>query len=429
MKNIFVGGAGTCGVHNERYMIDLVISKSFEYGITDDFREADLIVIIDTCMATDDNTLESFNYLKKVLKEKRYDAEVVVSGCLVKGIKFKYSQEYIDILKQVICVDSDRIIEYVTGKIKPNLNKEILDRLDVPYTIEDNKIYISPVSGCLNNCSFCKSNYMNFSLNSIPYEKIERFSKWLDGYRTYLNYIDISSSNLSLYGVDLYGEQRSHEVIKILTSSESIKFANIGALINFYPELIDEILNNSKIKSIFTSIESGSDRIYNLMNRPISLDKLKEIIRLIRKERPDIIINTEFISGYPTETKDDLKKTIDLVYELDINPIFIHPYKNSQCIPSAKLPQYSFDYCVKKARYLDNKVKKLRDKFSKVIVDGEMLVLDKNEEYRVYLCMLTDGSLKEVGFDHVDREYNINEIISGNKIIHKRLSRGYRNMY
>ena len=76
---------------------------------------------------------------------------------------------------------------------------------------------------------------MNFPLESHPLDKIENMLKELD--RIYkdknpLNYILCNNSNFSLYGVDLYGEQKAHEVIKILTSLDSTKYTEFGAIIN-----------------------------------------------------------------------------------------------------------------------------------------------------------------------------------------------------
>lgn len=415
MKRIFVGGVGNCGVHNEKYMIDKIVSKSVKYGMVDDFRDADLIVIIDTCMATDYNIIASFEYLEKVLNEKKYNAELVVSGCLIKGCKFEHEMFNKNILNKFECVELDKIVEYVFNKVDGKMEEN--DDFELPYSVDGNSVFLSLVSGCLNNCNFCKVNFMNFPLKSISLDKIENFASNIDKF----NYLEICSSNFSLYGVDLYGKQRSHEVIKILTSPSCVKFVSIGALINFYPELINEILNNPKIKTIFTSIESGSDRIYNLMNRPISLDELKKIIKLIRRERPDIIVNTEFICGYPTENKDDIKKTIDLVYELDVNPLYVHPYRNSLYVPSSKLEQYTFSKCLKKAHYMDNKLNGIRSKFEKFINTGEMYIINREEDYGIYECMMIDGNICFIPFNQLDREYFVGDIFIFDQVCKKRI--------
>lgn len=426
MKKIYLGSYKSCGIHNEKDMIKLCVLKSSKYEITGDYREADLIVIIDTCMSTYDNILLSIDYIDKILRNKKEDTPVIVSGCLTRGTKFELSDNQKNILNQVICVKLDEIVLYVARDMDIEITDELLDDFKLPFSFTPNRISVSPTSGCLNHCSFCKSNYIDFSLKSVPYENLVRMANNIDNFDEKgfpLRYISISSSNLSLYGVDLYKKRMSHEAIKLLTSPESIKFAEVGALINWYPELIDEIINNHKVKSIFTSLESGSDRIYKLMNRPISLDKLKEIIKLIRTSRPDILINTEFIAGYPTETIDDLKRSIDVIYELDINPQFIHPYHNSHCIPSSKLPQHSYDYCVSCMEYAKDRLIPLRNKYIDFVENGEMLVLDSDEDIGVYGVMLINGNIRDVRIDRFDKRYNTDEIIPANKIKCRQLSK------
>ena len=424
MKKIFVGGYESCGIHSEKDMIESLISKSSRYEITDDYKDADTIIIIDTCMSTYDSILWSIDYIENVLRYKKDDAVVVVSGCLTKGTKFELTENQKDILNKVVHIEPSKIMEYVARMIGFELSDNLLDSFKLPYTMVPNGIQVSPVVGCLNHCSFCKSNYMNFNLNSVPYQHLERMSNDIDELNNYgvpLNYICITSSNLSLYGIDLYKKRRAHEAIKLLTSPDSIKFAEVGALINWYPELINEILENSKIKSVFTSLESGSPRVYGLMNRPISLDKWIEIVKLIRKNRPDIIINTEFICGYPTESIDDLKKTIDLIYELDVNPQFMHPFHNSPQIPGDKLPQHSYEYCLESVRYAKDKLLEQRNKYIDFVKNGEMLVLDKDYVSGTYIVMLIDGSIKEINFSQFDRNYKINDLISSNSVKCKQL--------
>lgn len=424
MKKIFVGGSKACTIHNEKNFINSCIRNNSKYETTDNYTEADLIVITDACTATYDCVLESFDYLVEVLDNKMDTAQVILSGCLSKGFKLELSEEIKEILDKVDIITPDKITEHVVRLINGDLDERLLRDCRLPFSFSRNRIYLSPVSGCLNHCSFCKTNYMNFPLKSADICDLEKFTLDLNRLSDEGNpfhYIGINSSNLSLYGVDLYGYQRCHEAIKTLTSAHSIKWANVGALINWYPELINEILNNDKIKSIFISLESGSDRIYNLMNRPIELTKLKSIIKTIRRQRPDILIDTEIICGYPTESFDDLKQSIDVIYELDINPAFVHPYDNSFCIPSSKLPQHSYDYAVECAYYATDKLLPLRNKFDDIIKNGEMLVLDKNDNAKIYRVMLTNGGICNVRYDQFDKAYETCEIIPAQTIKDKHL--------
>lgn len=413
---IFLGGYGRCSVHNEKDMIRNICKKC-NVEETEYIEEADIILLIDTCAATREAIDIGIGWLHSTLKYKKKNAKIIVSGCLSEKINVELTEKQEEVLKKFTWVKSNDIIEYIANIINYEADEETHKDFAFPFTIYNNNSFIvSPVSGCLNHCSFCKKNYMDFPLKSNPIEDLQRMADDINRYDLKFPYICINSSNLSLYGVDLYRKQLAHEAIKVLTSPKNIKYANVGALINWYPELMKEILENGKIKNMMISLESGSPRIYELMNRPISFDNLIKVIKRIRQERPDIIIDTEIIVGYPTETIDDLKRSIDLIYELDIYPLFVHSYTNSKEIPSSKLPQHSKSYGKECEQYALRLLQKQKDSYIERMENSEMFITDKYDEYQVYQAITTLGKTINIGFNELDRVYQINEFIPENTL-------------
>lgn len=423
MKKIWIGGLGSCSVHQRKEAIKTYLANS-GYEIINKGKDADLVIISDTCVGTYDTFIANFEYIEKVLSKVKPNTPIIVSGCLMNGVKFDLTEKQKEILSKVICVEEKDLIAYVSKMI---LGEVIEIAYDVPFSANTYTISINPTFGCLNNCSFCKKNYANFALRSEPFEKVENLASDLGNIDYPISFVEILSSNLSLYGVDLYKKQRAHEVIRVLTKPEKIKFAYVGTLINWYKELVDEIINNPKVKNIFVSLESGSPRVYELMNRPISLENLIRLIKFIRKERPDIVIHTEVIAGFPTETLDDLKKTIDLITELDIYPDFVWPYQNSEQIPASKLPQHSREYCCEAGEYIAEHLRKLHFRFKDDELNRELLVLKKYDE-GFYLVMTTDGCRRYIGFNQLDRQYEVGELILPNSVVPKQIIRKRKNV-
>lgn len=406
MKKIWLGGFGSCSNHQEKDMVKiLAINNGLE--ITEKVEDADLVIVTDTCLGTYHYFLSSLLNITDILISKKKNAEIIVSGCLAKGVKYNLSPLQQDIISRVKIVKSEDLVPYISKLLG---NERNFDAIDIPHSLRGQSIELTPVSGCLNHCSFCKIHYMNFDLKSYPFEKIESLASYIE--QMDLSRVSIQASNISLYGVDLYQKPRTHEIIKILTSSDKIKYAYVGAIINWYQELIDEIINNPKVKEIFVSIESGSANIYKLMNRPISLDDLIKAIKFIRSQRPDIIIQTEFIAGFPTETIDDLKRTIDLAYELDVYPTTIWPYMNSKQIPSSNLPGHSIAYCKEAAHYATERLAPLKDKYKRMYFETERYILEKDEEAKMYESMLINGMVEFLSFEQLDREYQVGEIVA-----------------
>lgn len=415
MKKVFIGGSGACGVHNEKYVLEDFLFESYDYTLSDDYKDADVIILIDTCAGTYRYIKESVDCIKNVLLTKKKDATVIVSGCITKKFSFELPDDLQSILNQVTLVPSSNIVEYVLNLLKFNTqDSSVKDWIHPFYCNLENGIQISPVTGCQNKCSFCKTNYMDFPLKSVPIERIETAIESLSGLNEYMDPIDfihVHSSNLSLYGLDLYGGQRAHDLLSMLSKQESVKFLFANALINWYPELLNEVLNNPKIKSLFISLESGSDRVYKLMNRPISLYELRKVIRMIRESRPDILIDTEIICGFPTETMDDLNRTIDTIYELDVNPLFIHPYIDSPYIPSSKLIQYGYEYNKELSIYARDRLRPQVKKYKEFAINGELLVIDRDDISNRYKVVLINGEYAYIDCSEFDRVYLPGDVI------------------
>lgn len=414
MPNIYIGGSGSCGVHNEEEFLNM-IDYGDDYKIVSDYEDADIIVIINSCVGSENTLNYTFCYLDELLQKKKPNARVILSGCLANGFNFEISDSLKKILSNFEIVNSKDVMNYVIKIIDSKF--EGLD-CNIPYSVAFHKAQISVVSGCMNHCSFCKTNYIRFPLRSHSLDKIKMLMNNLNIIykdNNPINYIFCNNSNFSLYGVDLYKEQKAHEAIKIITSPDTIKYAEFGAIINWYPELIDEIIANPKVKGIFTSLESGSERIYKMMNRPIELNELIEIIKRIRKERPDIFIRSEMIAGFPTETLDDLKRTIDLFYELDINPAYIWPYINSPYIKSNEYPQYGKHYLDVVTRYAQEKLKPLQEK-QDLKEKYEALVTEKNDEFKGYQLLYPNGETEFVMYNRIKGYYKEGDIINPNNI-------------
>ena len=414
MPSIYIGGSCACGVHNEEEFLNM-INYGDDFKIVSNYEDADIIVIINSCVGSNKTLNYTFCYLEELLQKKKPNARVILSGCAANGFNFEISDGLKRFLSNFEIVNSKDIVNYVIKIIDPEFKGL---NCNIAYSTAFHKAQISVVSGCMNHCTFCKTNYLNFPLHSHSLDKIKMLMNNLNIIykdNNPINYILCINSNFSLYGVDLYGKQMAHEAIKIITAPETIKYAEFSAIINWYPELIDEIITNPKVKGIFTSLETGSERIYKMMNRPIELNKLIEIIKRIRRERPDIFIRSEMIAGFPTETLDDLKRTIDLFYELDINPAYIWSYINSPFIKSSEYPQYNGNYLNVAARYAEEKLKPLQDKHD-LKEKYEALVTEKNDEFKGYQLLYPNGDTEFVRYNRITGKYEEGDIIDSNNI-------------
>ncbi len=96
---------------------------------------------------------------------------------------------------------------------------------------------------------------------------------------------------------------------------------------DFRDELIEEIVQNKKInRFIHLPVQSGSNKILNLMNRGYTRENYIELVNKLRNKVPDVIIGTDIIVGFPGETKEDFEETIDLAKIVNWRVAFVAQY-------------------------------------------------------------------------------------------------------
>jgi len=85
-------------------------------------------------------------------------------------------------------------------------------------------------------------------------------------------------------------------------------------------------------------VQSGSDRILNLMKRNHSILEYKSKIKRIRQARPDIYISSDFIVGFPGETEADFQATMQLIEDIRFDQSYSFIYSPRPGTPAASLP-------------------------------------------------------------------------------------------
>lgn len=106
-----------------------------------------------------------------------------------------------------------------------------------------------------------------------------------------------------------------------------------------YPELLEELARNKKVVQVSLQLESASDKILKAMNRGYNLEKYDYIVRKLQEQGK--IIDTVLMTGFPTETGEDLAKTINYIKERKIYVEGISSYEDFYAIPSHELEQLS----------------------------------------------------------------------------------------
>ena len=84
-------------------------------------------------------------------------------------------------------------------------------------------------------------------------------------------------------------------------------------------------------------VQSGSDRILALMKRGHTILEYKAKVRKLRALRPDLVMSTDLIVGFPGETAQDFEATMNLVAEINFDHSFSFIYSRRPGTPAADL--------------------------------------------------------------------------------------------
>ena len=291
------------------------------YEHSDTLEDAD-IVVLNTCAIRENAKDKVFGYLGrcKHLKKIKKDLIVCLCGCLtqqpseVETIMDKH--KYVDIV-----IGTHNLSELPKLIIEANgkQNIEVYSNSDkvfenVKYS-RDSKIsaWINIQLGCDKFCTYCIVPYTRGRERSRKIEEILKEVQELkkQGYME----ITLLGQNVNAYGKDL---NLGYDFATLLEETAKIGIPRVRFVTshpwNFTDKMIDVIAKYPNIMPyIHLPIQSGSDEILKKMNRRYTVEEYKKLFDTIKEKVQNVSITTDIIVGFPNETEEDFKRTLDIV--------------------------------------------------------------------------------------------------------------------
>lgn len=303
------------------------------------------VVLFNTCTVKDPSQDRFLAHLEKI------DKPVVIAGCIPQadkqGLLDGYAQLGTEQLTNVV-----RVVEGAAAGQQLQLLEKNKDdkRVQLPKIRVNPYIEIMPIcSGCLSNCTYCKTKQARGHLRSYRPMEIEQACR--QAVNEGVKEIWLTSQDNGAYGMDI--GTNAGELLKRICAIEGnfmIRFGmtNPDWTKKWLNELIEAYKHPKVYKFLHLPIQSGSDDVLHHMGRRCTSDDIREIVRTFREAIPDITIATDVICGYPTETEEDFEQTLELIKELHFPIIHISKFYARPDTNAAELKQ--LDTKVKKAR-------------------------------------------------------------------------------
>lgn len=310
--------------------------KKSGYNFTEDEKKAD-IIILNTCAvreSAEDRVFGIIGSMKK-LKEEKPSLIIGVSGCMTAqehiAEKIKKSYPQVDFVMGTSAINSlpSLLLECLKGKKFSADTREYDDLSEHTEQVREStfKASVPVMFGCNNFCTYCIVPYVRGRERSRRPEDIISEVKQLvsDGYRE----IMLLGQNVNSYGKDLENKMSFPALLRELNKIDGnfiIRFMSSHPK-DASHELIDTIFECEKVaKHLHLPVQSGSNSVLDRMNRRYTVEQYLETVSYIRKKDPDFSITTDLIVGFPNETDEEFKSTLDLIRKVKYDNIYSFIY-------------------------------------------------------------------------------------------------------
>jgi len=326
------------------------ILKNLGYEFTDDWRQADLI-LLNTCTVRekpDRKVLAHVGEYKKV-KEINPNAKIGVCGCLAQRMGeelVRLSGGAVDVMFSSYNIHRlPLLLEKAEreGKAIEILNEPPPDEwemFDFP-TLRENPYwaFVTVMKGCDKDCTYCVVPQTRGSERSRPLESILEEVRRLvdDGVKE----VHLLGQNVTAWGKDFEKPLPFEELLYKVASIEGVE--RIRFTTGYPSDLTDGVIRAmGEIPQIANALhlpfQSGSNRILKLMHRYYTKEEYLERIERLREVKPEISLSADVIVGFPGETEEDFEETLDLLRRAEFEQLFSFKYSPRPGTPAAEYP-------------------------------------------------------------------------------------------
>ena len=339
--------------YETQVMMNIFKEKGFEISTFDDKCD---VYIVNSCAVTAMSEKKSRQVLRKA---KRLNPESV---CAIVGCYPQKEQRSFDLTEADIIMGNDKkdeIFEAIENVLKSKVTFFGFDdamsfrkyREETCSPLFDNKTraMIKIQDGCDRFCSYCIIPYVRGPVRSRKIENILKEAEELAS-KGFVEVV-LTGIQTAAYGQDL--EKGSLiEVIEKVALIDGIKRIRLGSLepLIITEDFLDRAKNTGKVcHSFHLSLQSGCDSVLKRMNRRYTVKQYENSIKLIRKYYPDAAITTDVIAGFPGETEEEFKTSLEFIRSVGFSHIHAFPYSPREGTKAALIPE-QLDKNVKEER-------------------------------------------------------------------------------
>jgi len=327
------------------------------YNITQDKDSADLW-LLNSCTVKNPAEEHFKNEINKGLDNEK---KVVVAGCVPQG---KQSSDYLKGLSMIGVQQIDRVVEVVEETLKGNSVRMFNTKreagrkiggakLDLPKIRRNPLVEIIAINtGCLNQCTYCKTKHARGELGSYPPQEI--VARAVQSFQEGVCEIWLTSEDTGAYGRDIGSSlpELLWQLVEVIPEGCRLRLGmtNPPYILDHLEEMA-KILNHDRVYSfLHVPVQAGSDAVLADMKREYSIADFEKVVDFLRERVEGITIITDIIAGFPTETEEDFQETMNLVKKYKFPSLFINQFFPRPGTPAAKMKRIPTQEVKKRTR-------------------------------------------------------------------------------
>jgi tRNA-2-methylthio-N6-dimethylallyladenosine synthase len=306
------------------------------------------IIVFNTCAVRENAANKLYGSLSQLvpLKQKNPKLQIAVGGCLAQKDRGEIIARapYVDVVFGTHNMDALPVL-LERARVEKESQVEILESLDVfPSTLPARRdaahsAWVSVSVGCNNTCTFCIVPALRGR------EKDRRPADILNEIKVLVDQgvleITLLGQNVNAYGIEFGDRNAFSDLLRAcgdIKGLERVRFTSPHPR-DFTDNVIDAMATTWNVMpQLHMPLQSGSDRILQLMRRSYRQDKYLGIIERVRAAMPDAAITTDIITGFPGETEEDFQQTLEVIRQARFSSAFTFQYSKRPGTPAATMP-------------------------------------------------------------------------------------------
>ena len=307
-----------------------------------DFDEHADAYVVNTCTVTGTGDKKSVQIIRRVHRENP-DAAIVVTGCLAQRDPDRVLLPGVKLILGT--AQRSRVVELLERAMNQNeclievrsLKGAAFEPLIVHSHEGRTRATMKIQEGCDRYCTYCVIPYVRGPVRSMELGAVISEAGRLSdaGYRE----IVVTGIHLTSYGRGT--DYELCDALEAIGRIEGVKRIRLGSLEPYYvsEERAQRLSRMPKLcRQFHLSMQSGSAGVLSRMHRRYTPDEYAHAVELLRKYMPGCAITTDVLTGFPGETEEEARETMDFVKKIGFARIHVFPYSRRSGTIADKLP-------------------------------------------------------------------------------------------